>query len=112
MGPALALRAEQVLHWCIPYPRDDSNRDDLLSCSQFHVYEVTGGVHVISDSHKPFEDDVLVPTNQLRNRDFCVADFYTSRLAQRYGLPKETCRHFYRGVPMGNTLGLRIVMIL
>ncbi|KAF8834526.1 hypothetical protein BDN67DRAFT_914810, partial [Paxillus ammoniavirescens] len=68
--------------------------------------------YVINDSHKLFEESALVPVRLLLNRDFCVADYYTSRLANRYGISKTEKHGYYRCIPMSNAMGSRIVSLL
>ncbi|KAF8835102.1 hypothetical protein BDN67DRAFT_913628 [Paxillus ammoniavirescens] len=109
MGDPLAWRAEDVLRWCTPYPQDDIHQGDLFAQQRFRV---SVDDHVINDSHKPFEESVLIPVRLLLNHDFCVANYYTSRLVNCYGISKTEKHGYYRRIPMSNAIGLRIVLLL
>ncbi|KIJ10554.1 hypothetical protein PAXINDRAFT_16471 [Paxillus involutus ATCC 200175] len=112
MGDPLAWRAEEVLRTCTPYPEDDVHRGDVFDRERFSVYHVSIDEYVINDSHKPFEESVLVPVKSLLNRDFCVANYYTSNLATRYGISRTEKYKYYRRIPMSNAIGSRIVSLL
>ncbi|KAF9235554.1 hypothetical protein BU15DRAFT_51250, partial [Melanogaster broomeanus] len=108
MGDPLARRAEEILRRCTPYPKDDPRDDRVYDQHRFTVYRISDDAHIISDDRRR-DLSVQVPTRLLWNREFCIADFYTSQLARLCRMTKDEKRQFYRRLPMGEAICRRIV---
>ena len=116
MGNPLGDHAREQLDG-IAYPGESARTPDVLDKGRFRVHPTAGGRHVIFDTFRPFERDVLIDTCLLRHPQFKIDQRYWRKRAESLG---RSMREIYKAEflragfspPVGTPVEERIVFWL
>ncbi|KAG1883502.1 hypothetical protein F4604DRAFT_1544844, partial [Suillus subluteus] len=112
LGDPLAEQAQQLLAQQAPYPGDDLSNKSTFSGQRFVVYRTSDTHHVVMDGARRLEEDLLLDSTHLANPKFCVMDWYTTHLANRFTMHKSIVRLMHTKEPVGDTISDKIRDIL
>jgi hypothetical protein len=110
-GDFAVQRAVQLLNVMEPYPMDGDptlDPDDV----RFHVMEVDGGLHAITDFEQPSNGPELISTHLLFTSGFNLPLWYADRCAYRHGVALATGNWWEKAPIMGPVLSLGLVSAL
>lgn len=108
----MAQWAEEILRRHAPYPKDNLDKEEMLSDQRFHVYRVSDTHHIIMDSASHLWEDTMIHTDLLLNPEFCVSDWYAKRCEPSVGIPMRMRRCMQNCVAMGDALGRHVEFLL
>ena len=110
-GDFAAQRAVQLLNIMEPYPMDGEptlDPDDV----RFHIMEIDGGLHSITDFENPSNGSELIGMHLLYTSDFNLLLWYADRCAYRHGIALAPGNRWINSPAMGPVLSLGLVAAL
>ncbi|KAG0702848.1 hypothetical protein DFH29DRAFT_804476 [Suillus ampliporus] len=112
LGDPIAEQVENLLALHAPYLGDDLEKEGPFSGQQFVIYRTLDTHHIITDAAWRLEEDLMVPSDLLRNSKFLLGDWYTTHLVKRYNMSKCLVCLMHNGEPMGDPISRRVSKIL